>query len=120
MYIYERQLQSGEGLGSLFKSLYRVAGPIIKSIGKRTAKRALKSGVRQLSGLAGDVLMGQNVKQSAKQRGRKVGRDVLKTVARRPQKNTKVSRRGGGVVKRAKGAGVKPRRGKCTKRDIFG
>ena len=56
--------QTGYGLGGLFRSLGKIAKPMIKSGAKALGNFALASGVN----LLGDVLAGKSVKQAAKAR----------------------------------------------------
>ena len=56
--------QTGYGLGGLFRSLGKIAKPMIKSRAKALGNIALTSGVN----LLGDVLAGKSVKQAAKAR----------------------------------------------------
>ena len=54
----------GYGLGGLFRSLGKIAKPMIKSGAKALGNNALTSGVN----LLGDVLAGKSVKQAARTR----------------------------------------------------
>ena len=89
--------QTGYGLGGLFRSLGKIAKPMIKSGAKALGNFALASGVN----LLGDVLAGKSVKQAAKaraleganaakmqaiQRAQKPGEDVLEAVGVRPKR----------------------------------
>ena len=56
--------QMGYGLGGLFRSLGKIAKPMIKSGGKALGNIAFTSGVN----LLGDVLAGKSVKQAARTR----------------------------------------------------
>ena len=56
--------QTGYGLGGLFRSLGKIAKPMIKSGAKALGNIALTSGVN----LLGDVLAGKSVKQAARAR----------------------------------------------------
>ena len=56
--------QTGYGLGGLFRSLGKIAKPMIKSGAKALGNIALTSGVN----LLGDVLGGKSVKQAARTR----------------------------------------------------
>ena len=56
--------QTGYGLGGLFRSLGKIAKPMIKSGAKALGNIALTSGVN----LLGDVLAGKSVKQAARTR----------------------------------------------------
>ena len=56
--------QLGYGLGGLFRSIARVAMPVVKSGAKALGKIALNSGLN----LLGDVMSGKNVKEAEKTR----------------------------------------------------
>ena len=56
--------QTGYGLSGLFRSLGKIAKPMIKSGAKALGNIALNSGVN----LLGDVLAGKSIKQAAKAR----------------------------------------------------
>ena len=56
--------QTGYGLGGLFRSLGKIAKPMIKNGAKALGNIALTSGVN----LLGDVLAGESVKQAARTR----------------------------------------------------
>ena len=60
--------QTGYGLGGLFRSLGKIAKPMIKSGAKALGNIALTSGVN----LLGDVLAGKSVKQAARARALEV------------------------------------------------
>ena len=51
-----RALQRGHGLGGIFKSLFRMAAPVLKKAGKKAlrtvGKRALKAGANALTDIA--------------------------------------------------------------------
>jgi hypothetical protein len=57
-------LQTGYGLGNLFRSLARTVMPLVKSGAKALGNIALRSG----ADFVGDVLAGRNVKEAAKAR----------------------------------------------------
>lgn len=106
--------QRGNGLGSVFKSLWRFAMPFTKSVGKAVGRQALKTGV----GIAQDVLKGDNVgravQKRAKRGGRKLARKALTVVS------TKANQKGKGVRRRrvgqkGKGLGRRPKKQTKTK-----
>ena len=72
------RVQRGHGLGSLFGGLIRSAVPLIKSGAIALWKRALKTGLN----VAGDVLSGQSLKNSAKRRVKEAGKDLVSTILR--------------------------------------
>lgn len=145
MYLYERQLQAGAGLGSLFKTLFKIASPLVRRvgqraiksgvrIGKRAGRRAIKSGVRELGGLSSDILSGDNIKMATKKRVGRVVNKVIKSAikSKSKKKKTKTSRGRGGVQGRSsiasrrgrgglKGRGRRgrPRGSRSHKTDIF-
>ena len=56
--------QRGAGLGSIFKSLWRLVVPLAKSVGKTVGKQALKTGAR----VGSDLLDGKNFEESVTER----------------------------------------------------
>ena len=60
--------QTGYGLGNLFRSLAKVAMPILKRGGKALGKIVATTG----ADLLGDIASGKNVKEAAKTRGLQV------------------------------------------------
>ena len=70
-------VMSGYGIGSVFSGLLRAAVPILKRTALNAGKRLFKSGL----GVAGDVMRGQNAKQSATKRLKTVGSNVLTDLA---------------------------------------
>lgn len=77
-----RWMRGYGGTGGLFRSLFRMAMPFMKSVGKK----ALRHGV----GLAQDALSGQNMKEAVKRRIGDTLREV--TSAKRPRKTASVRR----------------------------
>ena len=71
-------MQRGHGLGSLFGGLIRSAVRLIKSGAMALGKRAFKTGLN----VAGDVLAGHNLKDSAKRRVKKTGKDMIRRILR--------------------------------------
>ena len=131
------QPQTGYGLGGLFRSLGKIAKPMIKSGAKALGNIALTSGVN----LLGDVLAGKSVKQAAKaraleganaakmqaiqraQRYAQTGRGRSRS-SRRSTKKRKASRTKRTAKKRKASASAtrrKPtKRARTSPRDIFG
>ena len=131
--------QVGYGLGGLFRSLGKIAKPMIKSGAKALGNIALTSGVN----LLGDVLAGKSVKQAARTRALE-GANTAKMQAiqraqryaqtgrgrgrsrssRRSTKKRKASRTKGRAKKRKASASAtrrKPtKRARTSPRDIFG
>lgn len=68
--------QRGAGLGSFFKSLFRMAVPLFKSIGRKAGKQALYAGADLLT----DVAHGKPVIESAKRQLKSSTAKVLKEV----------------------------------------
>lgn len=89
----------GAGIGSFFKSLFRYAVPILKTVGKE----ALKTG----SKIASDVASGQNFKDSALLHGKHAVGSILETEGK---KLTNQSGKGVGKRPRSKGRQVNKRR----------
>jgi hypothetical protein len=85
---YGRKIQSGHGLGAMFSALGRMAMPLIRPFmphitlaAKYLGKKALATG----SNIVGDVIAGRNIKQSAADRFKETGLNVLSDVATRLQ-----------------------------------
>lgn len=57
-------LQRGSGLGGIFKSMFRMVLPLLKSGVKTVGKQALRSGVD----IANDYMQGKDLKVASKQR----------------------------------------------------
>ena len=69
--------QRGEGLGSIFGSLARRIIPFVKShIVPLAKKYILPHAHKGVTDLVSDVFEGKNVKQSVKERGRQVFKDI--------------------------------------------
>lgn len=58
--------QRGAGLGSFFKALFRMAVPVIKSVGRQAGKHALAAGANVMS----DLVKGEPVLDSLKKRSK--------------------------------------------------
>ena len=91
-------LQRGDGIGSIFRSFFRLAKPLIKSglkiakplvkkgariakpyvkkAGKYAAREAMKSGREAIS----DIIEGKNVKQTLKNRGKQYANRGVNTL----------------------------------------
>ncbi len=79
--IYQgRRRQRGYGLGSVFSSLFRKATPLLLKGAKSVGKQLLKTG----AAVASDVLEGQDIKSSLKERGiegaKNLGRQAIHQV----------------------------------------
>ena len=81
-----KPLMTGNGIGSVFKGLFRSALPMLKRGAVAAGKKLLTSG----AGVLGDVIGGANVKESAKKRFKAAGADLLDDVEQ-------TLRNGGGV-----------------------
>lgn len=94
--------QRGAGLGSFFKSLFRMAVPIFKSAGKQVGKHALTAGANVLSDLA-------------------VGRPVIESVKRHSKAGTaKILHDAGEALQDGEGLGFMPKSiNTGTSNDIF-
>lgn len=65
--------QRGYGIGSFFRGLFRMAVPVLKKVAKIVGKQALAAGAN----IAGDVLRGQDFKESLKTHGREAAGTAL-------------------------------------------
>ena len=100
-------LQRGHGLGSLFKTLFRVAvpilrraAPIVKRVavraGKSVAKRAVKAGARVLKDVATKPsMLKDSLKQQAQEAALNAAMDAINKSAS-PQKANTPARKGKG------------------------
>jgi hypothetical protein len=66
--------QRGAGLGSFFKSLFRMAVPVIKSVGRKVGKEALYAGADLLT----NVAQGKPVVETVKKQLRSTAAKALK------------------------------------------
>lgn len=89
-------VQRGYGLGSMFRSLFRFAFPLVKSGAKTVGKTALNTGIE----IAKDALAGKNLRTAAVERAREAG-GQLKQRALTAVKNTLVSQTGTGRKRKA-------------------
>ena len=122
--------QTGYGLGGLFRSLGKIAKPMIKSGAKALGNIALTSGVN----LLGDVLAGKSVKQAARARALEGANTAKMQAMQRAQRYAQTgrgrSRKASRIKRRAKkrkpsasatGTRRKPtKRARTSPRDIFG
>lgn len=69
--------QRGKGLGGLLGSIAKTAFPIFKKFVLPHVKKGLIS-------TAGDVIAGKNVKQSIKKRGKKTGKNIIRSLLKKP------------------------------------
>ena len=60
--------QGGNGLGGMFRSLFRSATPFLKTTAKKVGKRMLHTGLETGMQLVQDVINGQPLKKAAKTR----------------------------------------------------
>ena len=85
---YGSRAQSGHGLGSLFSSIalpfIRPLLPHLKSAARYLGRKALDTG----GNIIGDVIGGRNIGESAKDRFKETGRDILTDVRSTVQSGT--------------------------------
>ena len=62
--------QGGNGLGGMFRSLFRTATPFLKTTVKKVGKRMLNTGLDTGMQIAQDVLNGQPVRKAAKSKAK--------------------------------------------------
>ena len=98
--------QGGNGLGGMFRSLFRTATPFLKTTVKKVGKRLLNTGLDTGMQIVQDVMNGQSVKKAAKTRAKSAGKSFLqgaiqditqqgrgRTVLKRKRKATPASSR---------------------------
>ena len=82
---YPQYYHRGAGIGNFFKSLFRLAMPMLKTVGKH----ALVTG----SKIADDVAQGRNLKESALERAKQATGTLLHEVGDRVQRGKGLGRR---------------------------
>lgn len=80
--------QRGAGLGSFFKSLFRMAVPVIKSVGKQVGKHALTAGANVMA----DLVEGRPVFDSVKRHSKTETSKLLREVGDRMQEGQGLGR----------------------------
>ena len=70
--------QRGHGLGSIFRSIARIAMPMIKRVGKSAVKAVGREVAKSGSSFISDVMKGVPVKKAAKSRSRQGLQNVMK------------------------------------------
>jgi hypothetical protein len=107
-----RRYQRGHGLGSIFGGFFKAAMPLLKKGAKALGREALKTGLS----IAGDVVQGRNIKQTAKSRLKSTGQNLLQKAmdtVRSPGRAMK------GPAKRKKTRRRQPKQ-RSISNDIFG
>ena len=69
--------QGGNGLGGMFRSLFRTATPLLKTAAKKVGKRLLSTGLDTGVQIAQDVMNGQSLKKAAKTRAKAAGKQFF-------------------------------------------
>lgn len=75
------RFQRGAGLGSFFKSLFRIAVPVLKQAAKSTAIRVGKHAATAVGHIAADMANGTKFTESVANRGKQATADVLRESA---------------------------------------
>ena len=75
--------QRGRGLGGVLGSIARIALPIFK-------KHVLPHVGKSLVATAGDIVAGKNIKASLKKRGKKAGKNILRSLVDKPPKKKRL------------------------------
>lgn len=75
------QFQRGAGLGNFFRSLFRVAVPVLRQAAKATAARVGKQAVSAVGHIAADVAGGAKLKDTLLSRGKEAASNVLRESA---------------------------------------
>jgi hypothetical protein len=91
----------GAGIGSFFRSLFRMAVPLIKSAATNVGKQALASGAN----IATDVLQGRPLIQSLEEHGKEGASNLIKKAS--------------SAIQKGRGLGIRPTSIKETKQDVF-
>ena len=69
--------QGGNGLGGMFRSLFRTATPFLKTTVKKVGKRMRDTGLDTGMQIAQDLLNGQPLRKAAKSRAKATGKSFL-------------------------------------------
>ena len=69
--------QGDNGLGGMFRSLFRTATPFLKTAAKKVGKRLLNTGLNTGMQIAQDVISDQPLKKAAKSRTKAAGKNFL-------------------------------------------
>ena len=72
--------QRGNGLGSIFQSLWRVISPMF---GSDVVRGALKSAGTSALNVGADMLKGQDFKQAVQQRARETGANIMESAVKK-------------------------------------
>ena len=102
--------QSGHGLGSIFKGLFRAAAPLLVAGAKKFGKHVVRSGLR----VAGDIASGKKPKQAIKSRFREAGTELLGQISQHGKGRVNKKRK----INKNKAVYAKRKRN-LTKEDIF-
>ena|SRR5437867_8594516 len=81
--------QRGAGLGSFFRSLFRMAVPIIKSVAGKVGHEALSTGAN----IASDIVRGRPALEALEEHGRQGASKLLKEASEKVQKGRGLGRR---------------------------
>lgn len=73
--------QRGGGLGNFFKSLFRIAIPVLKQAAQATARRVGKQALSAVGNIAADISGGRKLKESVIARGKEGLANVLQDSA---------------------------------------
>lgn len=119
--------QRGAGLGSFFKSLFRIAVPVLKRVATTTAKRVGHQALGAVGQIAADISDGRSLKDSIQSRGKQAVSNVLHETANSIQTGNGLGVRPANLrlklpIKRkqtSKKLSAKKRR-RLVKSDIFG
>lgn len=69
--------QGGNGLGGMFRSLFRTATPLLKTAAKKVGKQLLSTGLDTGVQISQDVMNGQSLKKAAKTRAKAAGKQFF-------------------------------------------
>lgn len=120
--------QRGAGLGSFFKSLFRVAVPVLRRAASATAKTVGRQALSAAGQIAADVTGGRDLKDSIRTRGKQAVSNVLHETADAIQTGSGLGIRPLGlrvrvppIKRRRKSRKTSPKKRRhLTKSDIFG
>lgn len=100
--------QRGAGLGNFFRSLFRVAVPVLKQAARATAGRVGRQALTAVGNIASDITAGKSAKNSIVSRGKEAAANVLHETANALQTGGGLGRRP--YITSARTVGTKRRR----------
>ena len=115
--------QGGNGLGGMFRSLFRTATPLLKTVAKKAGKRLLSTGLDTGVQIAQDFMNGQPLKKAAKTRAKAAGKkfftDAFLDMTQQQGRGKKLYKRKRNAASASTRQVKKPRTSAATFKTIF-